>query len=84
MKINENHADRTQSIILTINYAPDESYPRVTIDSRGPQKYSILAAFISFPCSTSSVGDQEGNISYKPLGSGKQATFSVMHLKKCF
>lgn len=52
--------------------------------NRGPQKYSILVAFISFLCATSSVGDQEGNISYKPLGSGKQATFLLMHLKKCF
>lgn len=78
VKINENHADRTQSTILTINYAPDESYPMVTVDNRGPQKYNILVAFISIPCVTSSVGDQEGNISYKPLGSGKQATFLVM------
>lgn len=52
--------------------------------NRGPQKYSILVAFISFLCATSSAGDQEGNISYKPLGSGKQATFLLMHLKKCF
>lgn len=84
MKINENHVDRTQSIISTINHAPDESYPVVTVDNRGPQKYSALAAFVSIPCATSSVGDQEGNISYKPRGSGNQATFLAMQLKKCF
>lgn len=78
MEINKNHADRSQSIISAINYAPDESYPMVTIANGRAQKYSNLVAFISIPYATSSDGELEWNISYKPLGSGKQETFLVM------
>lgn len=71
MEINEKHADRSESIISAINYAPNESYPMITLDIRRPQKYSNMVTFILIPYATSSDDELEWNISYNPLGSGK-------------
>lgn len=84
MEVNENHTDRSQSINSAINYAPDGSYPMVTVDNRRSQKYSNLVAFISSPYATSIDGELGWNFSCKAPGSEKQAIFLVMQLKMCF